>query len=115
MTIAESKAVVLKVQDLIHTLKPKTAQSPFAGRHVHFVGVGGTGMCGLAHMMLSLEAVVSGTDRSASAVTRKLSEIGASIRYEEGPDAVPPETELVVYSAAIGRSTRKCWRLAGAG
>lgn len=100
MTIGQ-KAVMLKVQDLVHTLTPRTAQSPFAGKKVHFTGIGGSGMCGLAHMLLDLGAVVTGTDREASSATRKLSEIGAGVSYHQTADAVPEDVDILVYSAAI--------------
>ncbi|MEI8195596.1 MAG: UDP-N-acetylmuramate--L-alanine ligase [Phycisphaerae bacterium] len=92
---------MLTVQDLVHTLKPRTTRSPFTGRHVHFVGIGGSGMCGLAHMLLDLGAVVSGTDRTSSAVTAKLSECGATLRYEQVAGSMPADVEIVVHSAAI--------------
>jgi len=101
MTMTQSKVVLLKVQDIIHTLKPRSSESPFAGKRVHCIGIGGSGMCGLAHMLLTMGAVVSGTDRTASAVTRKLSEMGVAVGYEEGTAALPADVELVVYSAAI--------------
>jgi UDP-N-acetylmuramate--alanine ligase len=68
---------------------------------VHLIGVGGSGMSGLAHMLVNFGARVSGTDRTPSAVTRRLSEIGATISYEESAEALPPGTETVVHSAAI--------------
>jgi UDP-N-acetylmuramate--alanine ligase len=92
------------VKDLLHTLNtPVSApRTPFTGRRVHFVGVGGSGMSGLAHMLLNFGALVSGTDRTPSAATHRLAEIGASIGYEQNGDSVPDGTEIVVHSAAIG-------------
>ncbi len=58
-------------------------------------------MSGLAHMLLNLGAAVSGTDKTPSAATRKLSEIGAAVSYAEGAEALPEGTQVVVYSAAI--------------
>ena len=75
--IIQQKAVMYTVKDLLHTLTPSRETTPFTGRRVHFVGIGGSGMCGLAQMLLHFGAHVSGTDRSLSAVTRKLSELGA--------------------------------------
>lgn len=99
--IIGSKPVMLTVKDLVHTLKPKSPRGPFQGRHIHFVGIGGSGMCGLAHMLLDLGAVVSGTDRTPSAVTHKLSEVGAAIGYQQTAEAIPQDAEIVVHSAAI--------------
>ena len=102
--IIQTQPVMFTVKDLLHTLNtPVSApRTPFTGRRVHFVGVGGSGMSGLAHMLLNFGALVSGTDRTASAATRRLAEIGASIGYEQNGDSVPDGTEIVVHSAAIG-------------
>jgi len=101
MTQSKAKPVILTLRDLVHTLKPRGGNSPFAGRHVHFVGIGGSGMCGLAHMLVDYGAEVSGTDRSASAVTVKLAEMGATISYEETTTDLPEGVQMVVHSAAI--------------
>jgi len=98
----QEKPVTFTVRDLLHSLKPRgLVDSPFANRRVHFVGIGGSGMCGLAHMLINFGAVVSGTDRSASAVTARLAEMGAAVAYEQTAAAVPPGTEMLVHSAAI--------------
>jgi UDP-N-acetylmuramate--alanine ligase len=101
--IIQTKAVMYTVKDLLHTLNaaPDSPRTPFTGRRVHFIGIGGSGMSGLAHMLVNFGAQVSGTDRTPSAVTHKLSEIGASVSYQEGPESLPPNTEIVVHSAAI--------------
>jgi UDP-N-acetylmuramate--alanine ligase len=105
--IIQTQPVVFTVKDLMHTLAPPALtppgapRTPFTGRRVHFVGIGGSGMCGLAHMLLKFGALVSGTDRAASAVTLQLAEVGASVTYEQKAEAVPAGTEIVVHSAAI--------------
>ena len=98
--------VMYTVKDLLHTLSTQgraasTERTPFTDRSVHFVGIGGTGMSGLAHMLVNFGARVSGTDRTPSAVTRKLSEIGANVSYEETTDSLPEGTQIVVHSAAV--------------
>ena len=104
--IIQSRPVMYTVKDLLHTLNTRDAvarpATPFLGKHVHFIGIGGSGMCGLAQMLINFGAMVSGTDRTPSAVTRRLSELGAAISYQQGADAVPQGTEMVVHSAAIG-------------
>jgi UDP-N-acetylmuramate--alanine ligase len=99
--IIQQQAVMYTVRDLLHTLKPRFDDSPFAGRRVHFIGIGGSGMSGLAQMLLNFGAKVSGTDRTPSAATRKLSEAGADVSYKEASESLPPGTEIVVHSAAI--------------
>ena len=101
----QSKAVMYTVKDLLHTLNTRDRQTglrtPFTGKRVHFLGIGGSGMSGLAHMLLDLGALVSGTDRTPSSVTRKLSEVGATVTYAEGAESLPEGTQIVVHSAAI--------------
>jgi UDP-N-acetylmuramate--alanine ligase len=102
--IIQANPVMYTVKDLLHTLNPRGAapsKTPFTGKRVHFVGIGGSGMSGLAHMLINLGALVSGTDRTPSAVTHKLSEIGATVSYAEGAEAVPVNADIVVHSAAI--------------
>jgi UDP-N-acetylmuramate-alanine ligase len=54
-------------------------------QHIHFVGIGGAGMSGIAEVLLNLGYRVSGSDLSASATTNRLVELGASIQI--GHDA----------------------------
>src|SRR3954470_10175728 len=106
--IIQSKPVVYTVKDLLHTLKTRDIAlrpaTPFTGKRIHFIGIGGSGMCGLAHMLLNFGALVSGTDSTPSAVTRKLAEVGASVSYEQKAASLPDGTEIVVHTAAIGTS-----------
>ena len=69
-------------------------------RRVHFVGIGGVGMSGIAEVLLNLGYEVSGSDMGANAATQRLQEHGAIISY--GHDAENIETaEVVVTSSAI--------------
>jgi len=73
---------------------------PPGARRVHFVGVGGIGMSGIAEMMNSLGYEVSGSDVAASAVTTRLRGLG--IVVEIGHDARWVDTaDAVVVSAAV--------------
>src|SRR5208283_467495 len=47
--------------------------------HVHFVGIGGSGMSGIAEVLLNLGFTVSGSDLSDSAVTQRLTKLGAQV------------------------------------
>ena len=51
-------------------------------QHIHFVGIGGSGMSGIAEVLLNLGYTVSGSDILPSGVTAHLSELGA--RVSEG-------------------------------
>ena len=69
-------------------------------RHIHFVGIGGAGMCGIAEVMANLGYVVSGTDLVPSPVTERLSSIGISISTEHVAENVS-DADVVVTSSAI--------------
>jgi len=75
-----------------------------AGCRVHMIGIGGCGMCGAAAVLLRGGAVVSGSDRSESAVLKRLADQGATIHIGQSADNVPADCDLVVCSAAIKES-----------
>jgi UDP-N-acetylmuramate--alanine ligase len=69
-------------------------------RHVHFVGIGGVGMSGIAELLANLGYVVSGSDEKRSAVTDRLATIG--IRVAIGHDAANvSDSDVVVMSSAV--------------
>ncbi|HEV2874394.1 MAG TPA: Mur ligase domain-containing protein [Thermoleophilaceae bacterium] len=72
---------------------------PFAGRSLHFVGIGGAGMSGLALVASALGARVTGSDRADSPYCERLR--AAGIEPAIGHDATnyPPGAELVVSTA----------------
>lgn len=72
-------------------------------RRIHFVGIGGTGMCGIAEVLLNLGYRVSGSDLNENANTRRLAELGAKIFFGHAPEHVA-ESEVVVVSSAVNRS-----------
>jgi UDP-N-acetylmuramate--alanine ligase len=74
---------------------------PWAGRRLHFIGIGGAGMSGLALVARSLGASVTGSDRARSSYSERLR--GAGIEPAIGHDAAHlPEGAEVVLSTAIG-------------
>ncbi len=77
-------------------------QSDDAGRssaRVHFVGIGGVGMSGIAEVLLTLGYTVSGSDANASASTRRLSALGATVQRGHAAEHVAGAEALVVSSA----------------
>ncbi|MFT3664677.1 UDP-N-acetylmuramate--L-alanine ligase [Piscinibacter sp.] len=71
-----------------------------AVKHIHFVGIGGAGMSGIAEILHNLGYTVSGSDQGDSAVTRRLAALG--IRVAVGHDAAHVEgAEAVVTSTAV--------------
>jgi UDP-N-acetylmuramate--alanine ligase len=73
----------------------------FKESRIHFVGIGGTGMCGIARMLLSEGKQVSGSDITESAVTRTLARDGITVTLGQRAENITADTELVVISAAI--------------
>jgi UDP-N-acetylmuramate--alanine ligase len=72
-------------------------------RRIHFVGIGGTGMSGIAEVLLNLGYQVSGSDLGDNASTRRLTGLGAKIYQGHAAENVS-DAEVVVVSSAINRS-----------
>jgi UDP-N-acetylmuramate--alanine ligase len=71
-----------------------------AVKHIHFVGIGGAGMSGIAEILHNLGYTVSGSDQQTSATARRLAKLG--IRVFIGHDAAQIEgAEAVVTSTAV--------------
>ncbi|MGD9690335.1 MAG: UDP-N-acetylmuramate--L-alanine ligase [Phycisphaerales bacterium] len=71
-----------------------------AGRHVYLIGIGGSGMSGMARMLAARGAIVRGSDASQSGVTDALVRDGLPVDLDLAP-GLPDECDLVVASAAI--------------
>src|SRR5580698_158791 len=69
-------------------------------RHVHFVGIGGIGMSGLAEILRTLEFDVSGSDLRPNDITRRLATLGVQIHEGHRGDNVAG-ADVVVYSSAV--------------
>lgn len=68
-------------------------------RHLHFVGIGGAGMNGIAQVMLNLKYQVSGSDIRANAATDRLQEQGATIHIGHAAENVATADAVVISSA----------------
>jgi UDP-N-acetylmuramate--alanine ligase len=71
-------------------------------QRIHFVGIGGIGMSGIAEVLLTLGFKVSGSDLRASSVTERLAELGAIV-FEGHREENITGSEVVVASSAIRR------------
>ena len=72
----------------------------FKIQHLHFVGIGGIGMSGIAEVLLNLGYEISGSDLKLSATTERLARLGA--RISEGHAAVNVAgAKAVVVSSAV--------------
>src|SRR3989337_2427691 len=69
-------------------------------QHIHFVGIGGIGMSGIAEVLVNLDYKVSGSDLADSEATRRLKELGCEIHYgHRGANVTDPH--VVVVSSAV--------------
>ena len=76
----------------ISSLKPSS--------HIHFIGIGGISMSGLAQIMLKKGFIVTGSDRAKSSITEKLEVLGAKIFYEHSEKNIDG-ADVIVYTAAV--------------
>lgn len=70
-------------------------------KKVHFIGVGGIGMSGLARLFLHEGKTVSGSDRSMSDITSALEKEGVLFYSQQIPDNITDDIDLVVYTEAM--------------
>src|SRR6476659_2376419 len=69
-------------------------------KHVHFVGIGGIGMSGIAEVLLNLGYRVSGSDMRSTSITEHLASLGGTIHYRPAPENVAG-AHVVVTSSAV--------------
>jgi len=68
-------------------------------KRIHFVGIGGSGMSGIAEVLLNLGYTVSGSDLTNNAASRRLAELGVSIRIGHAPEHVDGADAIVTSTA----------------
>ena len=87
--------------------RPETVlmNTPFTGlgsiREVYFIGIGGIGMSAVARYFHAHGVKVSGYDKTPTVLTRELEASGMAVHYDERPDLLPQQPDLVVYTPAI--------------
>ncbi len=72
-------------------------------KHLHFVGIGGAGMSGIAEVLLNLGFQVSGSDLGKNAATRRLKQLGATV-YLGHDERNLTNADVVVVSTAVGEN-----------
>lgn len=84
------------------TFQARQDTKPFERRHrVHFVGIGGVGMSGIAEVLLNLGYEISGSDLQESDATRRLAALGAAVHIGHDAAHLPDELSVVVISTAV--------------
>ncbi|MCD0501851.1 UDP-N-acetylmuramate--L-alanine ligase [Bordetella petrii] len=71
-------------------------------QHIHFVGIGGSGMSGIAEVLLNLGYTISGSDLQESAVTRRLVGLGAKVAVGHTAANVAGAAAIVTSTAVAG-------------
>ena len=69
-------------------------------KNIHFVGIGGSGMSGIAEVLLNLGYVISGSDLNSNAASRRLAELGATIFIGHAPEQIK-DADAIVTSTAV--------------
>lgn len=69
--------------------------------HVHFIGIGGISMSGLAEVLADRGFTISGSDMKESSLTKQLAEKGIKVFYGQVASNISSDIDLVVYTAAI--------------
>ena len=67
---------------------------------IHFVGIGGMGMCGIAEVLVNMGYKVSGSDMNETEITKHLAQAGANVLYGHRADHLA-DADVVVVSSAI--------------
>lgn len=70
-------------------------------KKVHFIGIGGAGMCPLAEIMLSLGYELTGSDNNDTETFRRIEKEGAKVFLGQKKENISDDTELVIYTNAI--------------
>ncbi len=70
-------------------------------KKLHFVGIGGIGMSGIAEILLDQGFAVTGSDRAESDNTERLQALGAQIAIGHDAENVGPDVDVLVYSSAV--------------
>lgn len=70
-------------------------------KRIHFIGIGGAGMCPLAEILLSLGYEVSGSDNNDTETFRRIEKEGARVFLGQVKENISDDTQLVIYTNAI--------------
>ena len=73
----------------------------------YFLGIGGIGMSALARYFHRRGDTVAGYDRTPSPLTAELEAEGIAVHYDDNPDLIPSDVDLVVYTPAVPADTRE--------
>ena len=93
------------VEQVVSELRTESrSASKFAGKRIHFIGIGGSGMSGLARMLLDDGAIITGSEPNPNTQTFELTHRGVKISRDQLGELLSPEIDLVVRTAAVPNS-----------
>ena len=75
-------------------------------KHIHFVGIGGIGMSGMAELLLNHGFKISGSDINKSERTKYLSNTGINIFYNHSEKNIT-SADVIVYSSAVNKNNKE--------
>ena len=75
-------------------------------KKIHFIGIGGSGMYGIAEVLLNLGCSITGSDINSSQITKRLESLGVKI-YKSHKASNLKDTDLVIYSNAISKNNEE--------
>src|SRR5262245_64530327 len=75
-------------------------------RNIHFIGIGGAGMAGIAEVLVNLGYSVSGTDMKLTSVTERLRRLGARVAEGHAAENLG-DADVVVVSSAVAGDNRE--------
>jgi len=81
--------------------RPARIEWAVAGKQIYLIGIGGSGMSGLARMLRGRGAIVSGSDASPSPATAAIVADGMAVGFDQASGRLPEGCEMVIASAAI--------------
>ncbi|MBL9149036.1 MAG: UDP-N-acetylmuramate--L-alanine ligase [Phycisphaerae bacterium] len=81
--------------------RPVQHDAQFSGKHVYLIGIGGSGMSGLAQMLKTRGAVIAGSDSTHSELTDALNDAGIAVSVGAPTGILPSRCDLVIASAAV--------------
>lgn len=100
MSFSRSIQDGMETKEII-TDRIKRRAGVFTDKHIHMIGIGGSGMRALTQMLLGHGAIVSGSDMHRGSAVDRLGEQGATIHVGQQEENIRDDCELVVYSAAV--------------
>src|SRR5688572_17852951 len=97
----------VKSPAVIQSPTRSNAPSKFTGLRVHFIGIGGCGMSGLAAILLDSGAIVSGSEPKPNPQTFALATRGANVSRDQMGELLSRDVDLVVRTAAVPDTNRE--------